>query len=442
MLQTGLSGFWQEVVSWQHQFFQNFFDTQYGLVVFTLLVIWGIVRLFAEPMNQLEEDQDRLAQEKQGYAFNDRQLARRSLIGLIFILGFIMIGLTVVLKGDVKYIPFIKTPARTFVVVLLVYFGLAFTFMALNQYAIMKARWFFNDIEVHTDLSKRWLLFTLVFIAVVILAIAFLPTDFTIGFYPILKTISEILIYIFGILQFIILFPIATLLTLLSSLLGTEGAQEQVQPVMPEFAPSTTETAVALPWWEVVKSVLFWLVFVGVIVLAVRYYIRNRQGLKDFFKFSRLRAWLRDFWAWIKRGVQQLGQFTSETVREGFQQVRRLLTDRRIKLPALADLVKGISPRQAVILTYLDWIKWNKEHGLSRRESQTPGEYAAAIRARWPGIDAPLGAFTLRFIQARYTRQPVEKSQVEEAQTLLAELKSFIRQAEITPPAGAEETSA
>jgi hypothetical protein len=433
ILQDGLAGAWQEVLSWQQNFFSHFFDLQYSLVIFILLVIWGITRLFIESMNQLEEDENLMAQEKLGYAFNDRQQARRSLIGLIFILGFIMIGLTVLLKGDVQFIPFTKTPARTFVLVLLVYFGLAFIFMALNQYAIMKARWFFNDIDVDADLSKRWLLFTLVFIAIVTIAIIFLPTDFAIGFYPILNAISQGLIFIFGVLQFLIMAPIAFLLTLVSSLLGAEESVDRVQPVMPEFAPSTTETSITLPWWDVVKSVLFWLVFIGVIVLAVRYYIRNRQGLKDLFRFNRLRAWMGDFWGWIKRGFKQLGEFTAETVHKGVQGVRRILAERRVKLPSLTDLVKGISPRQAVILTYLDWVRWNKEHGLSRRGSQTPAEYAATIRGRWPEIKTPLDAFTQSFIRARYTRQAIEKSQVEEAQSLLADLKAFIRQAETNP---------
>ncbi|MCB2202773.1 DUF4129 domain-containing protein [bacterium] len=433
MLQSGFSGVWQEILSWQQRFFSNFIDIQYGLVVFCLLLIWGITRLFIEPINRLDEDENLMAQEKLGYAFNDRQQARRSLIGLIFIIGFIMIGLTVLLNSDMQYLPAADTPARIFVVVLLVYFSLAFIFMALNQYAIMKARWFFNDIEVNADLSKRWLLFTLAIIAVVILLIIFLPTDFAIGFYPILNAITQGLIFIFGLLQFIIMTPIALLLTLFSSLLSTEETVERVQPVMPEFTPAPTETAVPLPWWEVLRSVLFWVVFIGVIVMAVRYYIRNRQGLQHLFRFDQLRSWLRDFWRWIRNGAKKISAFTTETVQKGVQSVRRILTERRVKLPSLADLVKGISPRQAVILTYLDWVKWNKEHGLSRRDSQTPVEYAAAIQAQWPGIEPTLETFTQHFIRARYTRQSIEPSQVEAAQDLLSDLKTFIRQADRSP---------
>ncbi|MDY6873897.1 MAG: DUF4129 domain-containing protein [Chloroflexota bacterium] len=433
MLQGGLAGIWQEILSWQQGFFRHFFEIQYGLVIFILFLIWGITRLYIEPINQLEEDKNLMAQEKLGYAFIDRQQARRSLIGLIFTIGSSMIGLTVLLNGEIEFMPLTETPTRNFVSVLLIYFVLAFIFMALNQYAIMKARWFFNDIEVNADLSKRWLRFTLVFISIVIVVSVFLPTGFAIGFYPILSAILQGLIFIVGVLQFIVMAPIAFLLTLFSSLLSTEESVEQIRPVMPEFNPDTTEAVATLPLWDVVKSVLFWLVFIGVIVFAVLYYIRNRRGLKDFFRFDRLRAWLRDFWAWIKRGAKQLGAFTAETAQKGIQGVRLILTERRVKLPSLADLVKGISPRQAVILTYLDWVRWNKENGLSRRESQTPAEYAAAIRTRWPEVEAPLKAFTNAFIQARYTRQAIEKPQVDAAQNLLKDLKALIRQAEANP---------
>ena len=188
MLQPGAGNFWEEILSWQDGFLTTFFDVPYILLIFFLFVIWGLTRIFSPPLYQLEEDQELMEQEKLGVTFNDRQDARRSLMGLVFVIGFIMVGMTVIIKGNFQYIPLIKTPTRAFVIALMTYFALAFIFLSLNQFAILKARWYFNDIQVNTDLSKRWLLFTVVFIAIIILLTVFLPTDFAFGFLPVAQT--------------------------------------------------------------------------------------------------------------------------------------------------------------------------------------------------------------------------------------------------------------
>ena len=209
LLQPGGEGLWQTVRSWQGNLFQGFFDMTYVLLIFFLFVIWGLTRIFSPPLYQLEEDQELIEQEKLGVTFNDRQEARRSLMGLVFFLGFVMVGMTVLLKGNVQFVPFVKTPTRAFITVLMIYFALAFIFLALNQYAILKARWYFNDIQVNPDLGKRWLLFSLVFILIVVLLTVFLPTDFAFGFLPVAQALFTVALYIFGLIQFLFLFPIS-----------------------------------------------------------------------------------------------------------------------------------------------------------------------------------------------------------------------------------------
>ncbi len=304
--------------------------------------------------------------------------------------------------------------------------------MALNQYSIMRARWYFNDISVHPDLAKRWLFYTLVFIALVLLLIVFLPTNFTLGLYPVIETVFKVLIYIFGIVQFILLLPISFVISLFNSLFATGQNDQPVQPVMPEFTPAEPSATGPLPWWDIVRSVLFWLVFIGVIVLAVRYYVNNRKGLRDFFKSIRIGGWLKDFWGWVRRGFRKISQFTAETAQKGYDQVRKFFAERRVKLPALGDLIRRLPPRQAVILTYWDWVRWNKENGLARQESQTPIEYAAALEEKWPAIRDPLEVFTNQFIQARYTRMSIDSELAAQAHELLKALKTQVSNERLT----------
>lgn len=433
MLQPGAGSFWQEFLSWQHGFLTEFFDMQYILLIFFLFVIWGLTRIFSPPLYQLEEDQALMEQEKLGVTFNDRQDARRSLMGLVFVIGFIMVGMTVIIKGNFQYIPLILTPTRSFVITLILYFSLGFTFLALNHYAILKARWYFNDIQVHSDLAKRWLLFTVVFLVIVILLTIFLPTDFTIGFLPAAQTLFKAIVYLFGLIQFLFLVPITFVLSLLGTLLGTPQSEDTTQPALPEFSPETVQTTGALPWWDFVKSILFWLIFIGAIVLAIRYYINNHQGLKAFFERIQIKAWLLDFWQWLKQGMRKVGEAAAESIQKGVQQVRNYFAEREIKLPKLQDIIRHLPPRQALILTYLDWIRWNEKYGLQRQQSQTPYEYAAAIHQRWPELEPYLTPFTDDFIAARYTHQMIDKDRLAEAEDMLAKMKAAILEQQSQP---------
>ena len=426
ILQPDAGNIWQTVLSWQNDFFQEVFDVQFGLLIFFIFIVWGLTRFFSEPLYQLEEDQELMEQEKLGVTFNDRQEARRNLMGLVFFLGFIMLGMTVVLKGDIQLIPFIKTPTRTFLIILMIYFALAFVFMALNQYAILKARWYFNDIQVNTDLSKRWLLYTVIFIMIVILLTVFLPTDFSLGFLPIVQMIFNVIIYIFGIIQFLFLFPVSFILSIFTSLLGTQESEQTLQPTLPEFTPETTQMTGPLPWWDLVKSILFWVIFIALIVLAIRSTIRNHQGLKAFFDQIQVKAWWKNFWKWVKRGFKKVGQVTTQTVQKGIRSVRQFFADREVKLPKLTDLIKRLPPRQAMILTYLDWVRWNKKNGLPRQSTQTPLEYATTLNRKWPGLAGSLTQFTANFITARYSRQDFNANQLAEAQDILRAMKNFI----------------
>jgi hypothetical protein len=79
-----------------------------------------------------------------------------------------------------------------------------------------------------------------------------------------------------------------------------------------------------------------------------------------------------------------------------------------------------------MILTYLEWVRWNKKNGLPRQSSQTPLEYAERLNNKWPGLKSDLTAFTADFITARYSRQEFDATQLNEAQDLLSAMKDFI----------------
>ncbi len=428
MLLSGWSSIWPEIVSWQRQFLLNFFDMQFLIIGMLGLTIWSLAWIFYHPLKLLNEEEDLLIQEKMGLTFSNRQKARKELVSTIFVIGGLMIGLLIILRSSLTILPETTQSPKILVLTLLLYFLFSFVFMALNQYAIMKARWYFNDIHVHSDLAGRWMLLSLILVGTAILLVIFLPTDFVIDLYPIAAFITEAFIFLFGLLQFIFFAPIAYLFSLLGSLLGSEPVANRPEPTMPEFNPQPSQVASTLPWWEVVKTILFWLIFLGVILLALRYYLNQRQNLKNFFKNIKLGVWLNKAWQWIKNGFKQAGKAASETWQEGVKKVRQLINKSRIKLPSLSEILKRLPPRQALIILYIDWIKWNQSGGIKRSASQTPLEYAQQVSQILPDYQMQIETLTHIFIQARYTRKDILADHVKTAQDELSLLKKALRQ--------------
>ncbi|MFU8827375.1 MAG: DUF4129 domain-containing protein, partial [Brevefilum sp.] len=139
----------------------------------------------------------------------------------------------------------------------------------------------------------------------------------------------------------------------------------------------------------------------------------------DFFNKLRIFAWIRELWLWLINGFKRVGQATAETLQNTWQKVNTFLQNQQLKTPALFALAKRMPPRLAIILIYVDWINWNQKHGLSRQVAQTPLEYAQAYRQQLTNateLSDVVTQLTEVFIQARYTKQPLVKAQVQKAQ--------------------------
>ena len=422
----GWVSIWQEISTWGDNFLENFVNLDFLLRAFFLLIIWLITWLFSAPLNQLQEDEQLMAQEKLGYTFTDRYQARRRLIALIFNLGITMIILMVAQNNNLVSLPEDYTPPINYVAILLVYFSTAFLFLAFNQYSIMKARWYFSDIKVNPNLAQQWVLFSIFFIFTVILLIIFLPTGFTIEFGVMAKWLIDAFLAVISFLFSIFIAPFVFVMVLIEKLFNGDPIEEPIQEIAPEMPELLPQTISTLPWWEVVKSLFFWLVFFAVIFIAIRYYFVNKPNLKHFLSNLQFFNWLKDFWKWLTQAFKQVQEATVDTFQSGLEKIQTFLRNQQTKTPAMINLAKRLPARQAVILIYIEWIHWNRKHGLVRLPSQTPMEYAQSYQQFFQDrhdLDDTVKQFTTSFIQARYSRQPVAKKQVIEAQKYAQLLK-------------------
>lgn len=426
MALLGSGGIWRQILSWPQNGLNNFFNFDTLLRASGLLLVWLLTWLFSAPLNQLEEDEALMEQEKLGFTFTDRYEARRSLINLIFTIGIVMIIITVLLKSNLPLYTEESRPTDYFVAILLIYFFTGFIFLALNQYAIMKARWYFSNIQVNPDLAKRWVYYSLIFILFVIFVIAFLPTNFSLGFSSLAQWLAEVIFLVMSFLFSIIIAPFVMAIALIERLLSGEPAEEPLQRTTPETPSFLPQPDTGIFWWDVVKSFIFWLVFFGAIFIAISYYFNNKPNLKELIREMKIFGWLREFWKWLIQGFKEVRQATSETLGTGLDKIRGFLQKQTLKLPTIMDLVRQLPPRQAVILIYVDWIHWNRRHGITRKIAQTPMEYANTYCKHLPeAVDLldQVNALTEVFVQARYSRQKILKEQAQAAHNLSKQLK-------------------
>lgn len=426
---VSLSGaaIWQEVASWEQNFLEAFFTIDHILRAFSLLLVWVMGWAFSAPLNQLEEDEALMQQEKLGYTFTDRYVARRQLIGLIFNMGIVMIIMLVIMNSNITITTAEPIPGTRSVRTLIIYFFTAFLFLAFNQYAIMKARWYFNDIKVSPDLAKRWISFSLFFIFLVIILIVFLPTGFTFNAGELARWISEVFISVATFLFSLIMAPFSLIVMLLERLMSDVSVEEPFllsTPERPELFPQIVNT---MPWWDVVRSLIFWLVFFVVIIYALVYYFMNKPNLSALYQNLRVIIWLKSAWSWLVQAVSKAQQATVDGLKTGWEKINTFIQNQQIKVPALMAITQRLQPRQAIILIYIDWIRWNTKQGLVRKIAQTPLEYAQVYHQKLPdghNLHEPVMKLTDLFIQARYSRQPLIKAQVQEAQQLTQYLKT------------------
>lgn len=423
MFSKGFPAFWEEILSWQDAFVERFFEIDFLLSLICVLIVWALTLLFSESLVKLEEDKSVMAQERLGRVINNRQLARKQLINLILILGFIMMVFMVIIEGVQGLAQNNTVSTRQFLIILLVYFFSSFMFLAVNQYNIMKVRWYLNEVPVNADLARRWVLYSIAFIAAAVILVIFLPTNFTVGFIPLAQALYQAILFIWSAIEILFFLPFVLALSLFNSTETDESISQEIQETLLEYTSAPQEITSTVGWWEVLKSVLFWLVFLGVIIISIRYYLKNRKEFKSFLSKLRFGEWLRDFWRWIKTGFKRLGRTTANTLQQGIKAVQTYLQRERTKLNPIAELVRRLPPRQAVILTYINWVRWSQKQGIGRKGSQTPFEYAHVYRQELPEAAEAIDDLTGTFILARYTRHEINKEKVQTAQVSFDSIK-------------------
>lgn len=312
----------------------------------------------------------------------------------------------------------------------LLYFALGLVMLAQVQYARLSQRWRKEGIDVPEGMAAHWARYALLFLALTALVAFLLPTGYTL---PLLDAIAFVLggiLYVFN-----VIFHLAILLFLLIALplallLGLDVQVDPPPDPAPPPQPPAPQPGVPPPgWFEVVRSVAFWIVAIGVVVYVMRSYLRDRPELIEPLTSLKVFAALRRFVLGVWRRVTGL----AGAARERFPARPRL---RRPRQKGEEDTdggpfrflrLGGLSRRERTLYYYLSILRRAARQGYPRGGSQTPYEYEADLAPEVPQAQEEMDRLTDSFVEARYSTHPIELEQERRVRAAFRRIRAVLR---------------
>jgi hypothetical protein len=403
------SQLWSDIARWPEEFLSTFFTGEYLFASLFVLAIWVFGSTFAEDLAELEGDELLLENELPAAITTDRRVIRQQLVDRVILTGALLVILTALVRFDLLADFGFNPAVRAGVLHVLAYFLFALIFLSQTQFGILRTSWAIERTPLGKNLGTRWLSYSLLFLLLLSALAWILPTRYTLGLLSIIQ-------YVFGLIMFGIVTIWGWGMLLLASLLSLIGfrsmnpQQEEGGPQLPNLPPITPSEVTPIPWLEALKSVLFWIVLLGLIAFSIHQYISQNPELLVKLRGLPMASWLRRAWLWLRSWLVGVNQAVSTAVSAG---IRRLRRPERIGMPAGWEYInfRRLTPRQRVVFFYLALIRRGGEQGFARHAGQTPYEYQETLRAALEGGEEDLAGLTDAFVEARYSQHSVTSEQ-------------------------------
>ncbi|HQH37177.1 MAG TPA: DUF4129 domain-containing protein [Anaerolineae bacterium] len=337
------------------------------------------------------------------------RLNRRFLTGgvvLLFISGLARIDIISLLKPD-------RPAIHGLALNVLVYFVLGLIVLGQVRFTWLNRLWEQQKYHVAGVLQKTWLRYSVLFLLIA-LGLAFvLPTQYTVGLLDIARWIIAAIVY----LATLIVALITALISFVASLFqtGKDGAVPSAMPspTLPPLLTEPTSAGPSLPWLNVLRSVIFWVIVLGAMGYIVYSYLKERPEILPTiraFKVTRMvRGWwhtLRTWWQGMRHAIRTtLPALSLDFLRRKASRQHTSMTRR-----------KGEAWREQIFYSYLETLDRAREVGFPRHDTQTPDEYHRTLEPHLPEAQAELTALTAAFVEARYSTHPVDAHDVDRLQ--------------------------
>lgn len=341
-------------------------------------------------------------------------------MALLIIAGITRIGIAALLNLS-------HPPVPGIVLNVLVYFLLGLVMLGHIHFTWLYQKWQTAEIRVAEGLAGRWIRYSLAFIGLATLAAFLLPTGYTVNLLDTASIILSILVYVVVLLFQLIMLIITLLLTPLIMLFGNKTT---IPPPLdiPLYEPlQESGGGAALGWFEIVKSLLFWIVMLGMIFYVVRSYLHDHPELPEAVTTLKVFRALCNFLLALWRRLAGLAEAINERIPRGLSlqwiRMRSKPTEAGFRFFRLGAL----SPRERVLYYYLSTLHRAGRLGFPRHRSQTPHEYNVALEPHLPEAQQEMTLLTRAFVEARYSQHTVDRQQEKRVRAVWQQVKAALR---------------
>jgi hypothetical protein len=352
----------------------------------------------------------------------DRQARIHRIVAILFGGAVVMLMLSGLAQVDVQDLMVLRHSRSSGIILnLLLYLLGSFFLISQAQYETLKASWELQDVPILNKIGRRWLLWFALFLLIVGAISALLPVNYSVGLLDTIYTAVNWVVFIIAQVVFILLYAVSLLLSLILRLFSPKDGV-QSEPFTPPPPPSAPTDAAGgdLAWWQFLRSLLFWLVLMGVVGYSLVHYMRDRWGL---LRNLSLRGWLLrllGMWdglaAGARRATRRLARLRlwPRRTAKSEEQAFRYLSLRRL------------SPRDKVRYFYLSTLKRSAQQGMRRPAASTPLEFERLLANRLPEATDELHALTQAFIEARYTAHSITREDAGGAQAVWRRVRRLL----------------
>jgi len=418
-LSKGLDTLLAEIPLWQQSFAEKFFASDYLVAIIFAFLVWFSVGMITDLLDELGLDAALITREVMASGVQDQAPPRQRLMATVFAIGGGLMFLTAAARVDTRALfaneaevlrqlsPLEGGGAGT-----LLYFLFGFVLLSQAQFITLNTRWFLQGVPVSRSIAANWAIFSISFLILLVLVVSVLPTNYSMGLLSVLGYLIDIIMGIVTLIFSIILAIVGFLLSLPFLLFGLDTPVNMpasvVQPPVETPPPTIITESMPFPWLDLIKSILFWGVFLIVIGYSIAQYLRQHEEILDGLR--KIPGWriISAFWNWITGMFSGINKRVSGVIQAGRERFRPQADSTNLRGFGRFLRLRNLSSRQKVFFYYQALLQRGKETGILRGESQTPDEYANRLVPTLPTVEDEIKSLTEAFSEARYSRHSVE----------------------------------
>jgi hypothetical protein len=338
---------------------------------------------------------------------------------LLIAAGITRIGIAYLLKLRRPSVPGL-------VLNVLVYFLLGLVMLGQVRFATLNKRWQAQQIRVADNLASRWARYSLAFIGLAALLAFLLPTGYTLGLLELIGWIIGIGISVVTFITMLIYVLLTLPLAWLLSLFGAETPSPPSSSPPPQFQQPQPSGGGTPDWFLILKSLVFWVIALGMVLYVVRNYLRDHPDLLASLARMAPIRFLGRLWSALRRWWGGWGEALQGRLARNWS-LRWTRRARQHGEPFRFFRLGALSPRGRVIYYYLSALHRAGQQGVPRRKAQTPYEYNSTLEPHLPQAEPELERLTQAFVEARYSQHVIQTDDARHVRASWQRVKEALR---------------